>query len=131
MNIYKITHKLTGREYIGITNDGEQRWKEHCSPSNPSPLGLAIRREGADAFTFEIIGEGEEAEIRILETSLIKSRNTFYPNGYNIMAGSTTRKVSCVHCKNETTTNGLSKKSHKSGRCKKDPRFNQDIEKAK
>lgn len=57
MQIYKITNRINGKIYVGQTKRGiERRWKEHCCPSDNSPLlRRAIQKYGKQNFTVEQI----------------------------------------------------------------------------
>lgn len=56
IGIYKITKKENGKSYIGQSNNIERRFSEHKNKID-IPVEIAIRKYGADAFSFEIIEE--------------------------------------------------------------------------
>lgn len=90
MFVYKITNKINNKQYIGITNDYERRWKEHqhLTKRYPSIISKAIKKYGAQNFNFELLEFGlsiKEAEEKEIE--LISVLNTLTPNGYNIAKG--------------------------------------------
>lgn len=56
--VYSITHRATGREYIGVTSRPvEQRWREHLADARVgrgSFLHRAIRKHGSEDFDFRV-----------------------------------------------------------------------------
>ncbi|MFD1693572.1 GIY-YIG nuclease family protein [Azotobacter chroococcum] len=95
--VYLVTHKETGRQYVGITIQSfEMRWKGHVesaakdSIKSEHSLHAAIRKFGQDAFTIEVIDHGSmNHDLEIKERSWIKKFNTLVPNGFNISPGGT------------------------------------------
>lgn len=82
--IYKITNKVNGKSYIGMTNNFSRRMREHKRRSNPSTrISKAIQSYGVDNFTYDILDYGGEE----LERYYIKYFDTLYPNGYNETPG--------------------------------------------
>lgn len=85
--LYKITNKVNGKFYIGMTKNLERRWTVHCSAGSKCPkLKAAIDFYGRDSFTKEILCIGEKEYILDLEEKLIAA----YDNttvGYNIHKG--------------------------------------------
>lgn len=54
--VYLITNNLSGKRYVGKTNNLKQRWKHHrCS--RLSYIGRAIRKYGVANFTFQLLEE--------------------------------------------------------------------------
>lgn len=57
--IYKITNKVNGKIYIGLSNNIDRRFQEHVTPRNvkykTTNLAKAFRKYGIDSFVFEII----------------------------------------------------------------------------
>jgi len=57
--IYKITNKVNGNFYIGLTNNFERRKQEHLTPKNvknkTTALARAFRKHGISNFTFEVL----------------------------------------------------------------------------
>lgn len=84
--IYKITHKLTGRCYVGYTErEVIFRWWEHIKHSD-LPIGRALRSE-LENFTFEILEKHEKStktisEMHEIETAYILKYDSIN-NGYN------------------------------------------------
>lgn len=94
--IYLITHKLSGKQYVGLTiQTMERRWQEgHIiqavagSIKSEESLHAAIREYGSEAFDFKIIDKGTtKKDLEIKERKWIKKLNTLVPNGYNISTG--------------------------------------------
>jgi hypothetical protein len=52
--IYKITESR-GKKYIGSTNDYKKRWKQHEEVGEDMPLHRAIKDQGIENFSFEVI----------------------------------------------------------------------------
>ena len=84
ISIYKITHKETGKCYIGQAQDVEKRWKNHCSQSSGcKKLKNAIKKYGKDAFDFKVLFECDPEHADALETQCICWYGSV-KNGYNI-----------------------------------------------
>lgn len=90
ITVYCITHKPSGRRYIGQTRRKlRDRWQDHWAKSKRSPLALLIREEGGSAFTIEpleVCGTQEaanETEIRWISTY----RTTDPVLGFNTSTG--------------------------------------------
>lgn len=64
--VYKITNKITGKIYIGITNQGSgARYRHHWYESRigePSPIHKSMAKYGEENFTLEIIDFAETYE---------------------------------------------------------------------
>lgn len=91
--IYKITNKVNGSAYIGLSIDVETRWQSHRNRAFNSngkeyekALYRAIRKYGLDNFTFEILEECSEEQLKDRETYWISFYDT-YNNGYNETPG--------------------------------------------
>ena len=101
MYIYKIQNSINNKVYIGQTiNKPDYRWKEHQRISknigNPdfSYIHSAIKKYGADKFTFEVIDKANtKEELDAKEKEYISSLNTLVPNGYNISSGGQFSKI--------------------------------------
>lgn len=95
--IYKITNSINGKIYIGMTNDFNQRMREHKSNANSdkykykSRLYNAIRKYGWDNFEKEIIDVVDDRytadEKEKYYIALYDSTNKDI--GYNITKGGT------------------------------------------
>jgi group I intron endonuclease len=89
MFIYKFTHIVTGKCYIGQTiQDPNVRRLEHISASrNPQKgyhLHSAIRKYGIDSFIFEVLDQANTLdELNTLE-EMYAIKYDVYQNGFNI-----------------------------------------------
>ena len=88
MICYVTTHVDSGRRYVGITIQTlERRKSEHESlakrGSKNSRLYDAIRQYGTEAFSWEIVAEGREDVIKLLERTLINEWDTNRYDGFN------------------------------------------------
>lgn len=97
--VYKFTNKITGKTYIGQTNNIEKRKRGHKSESfNPKangynlPFHAAIRKYGWENFEFEILEEIPDEFGR----EYLNEREIFFilyykslvdENGYNLTKG--------------------------------------------
>lgn len=91
--IYKITNKLNGNSYIGLTiRSVEERWKEHKYrskniTSNSQTINKAIHKYGVENFSFEVLEDNIDNEVlKEKEQYYINLYNT-YNNGYNETLG--------------------------------------------
>ncbi len=89
--IYKITNLINQHSYIGKTEaiNPLDRWKEHLREATKKrsahrAIYRAIRKYGKENFSFEVIEETSEPEIR--EQYYIQYFDTFH-NGYNETLG--------------------------------------------
>ena len=88
MICYVATHVDSGRRYVGITIQTLKRRKwEHESLANRGSIACrlydAIRQYGTKAFDWEIVAEGREDVIRLLERTLINTWDTNRYDGFN------------------------------------------------
>ncbi len=87
--LYKITNNINGKIYIGQTIHPDKRWWEHKQRAKTHydnyPIHLAIAKYGEENFSFEVLEESENYDIR--EKELIKEYNSLSPNGYNVAEG--------------------------------------------
>lgn len=89
--VYKLTHKVSNKGYIGIAKNPRKRWRRHISAARSgvkTAIGAAIRKYGSDGFRFEIIVEAVNfREAAAIERGLIASHRTLSPHGYNLSTG--------------------------------------------
>ena len=93
--IYSITHKASGKQYIGLTIQTlERRWKYHLEQAlaghikGDNSLHSAIREFGHDAFEMQVIDTGiTKKDLEQKEIFWIKELQTLAPKGYNISTG--------------------------------------------
>jgi len=82
MFLYRITNKIDGKEYIGITSMPNIRFSDHTRAD--SLVGRAIQKYGKDNFVMQVLVEGPDQYIIDLETPAILAFQTLHPNGYNL-----------------------------------------------
>lgn len=88
--VYKITNRLDGNSYIGVTSRYNvwDRWQVHCTNLQSSLIGGAIIRDGVHNFNFEVLEVCSTLqELSAAEKKWIRHYNTQYPNGYNRTPG--------------------------------------------
>lgn len=91
--IYKITNKVNGKIYIGLTTKGSGvRYRQHWNESRigePAPIHNAMRKYGEDNFIVEIIDFAETVnELKEKEKYYIAKYNaTDKSIGYNVSLG--------------------------------------------
>ncbi len=86
---YKITHRESGKAYIGVTTqkNPRTRWRWHIRMGKFA-IGAAIRKYGRASFDFDVYASAADAtSLLALERILIAQENTLAPNGYNLCAG--------------------------------------------
>ena len=86
--IYKITHKQTGKVYIGKTvNHPIFRWFQHFKAQSGSYFHEAMKNSKITEWTYEVIDvleEGSEKDLLELESKYIAEYNaTDHEFGYN------------------------------------------------
>lgn len=89
--VYVITHKDSGKSYIGKSNDPENRWRGHqkdAQKGDPRPLYRAMRKHGVEAFTLEVFEEHPNNKAAYLaETYWITRLKEFGIQLYNLNDG--------------------------------------------
>ena len=91
--VYKITNKINGKIYIGITNQGSgTRYRHHWYEARigePSPIHKAMAKYGEENFTLEIIDFADTYdELKEKEKFYIKKFNSMDRSiGYNLTEG--------------------------------------------
>lgn len=85
--VYKITNKITGKAYIGMTKNVSRRWGRGSGYKKQPLFYEEIKKFGWDNFSKEIIAEGLSKEEAIaIEAQMISNENTIH-KGYNISNG--------------------------------------------
>jgi group I intron endonuclease len=93
MIAYKITNRINGKSYVGITTNPtlQRRWYSHRFHENSSGklIHKAIKKHGEENFTIEQIASaiGSLENLKLVEKELIKQLETKVPNGYNLTDG--------------------------------------------
>jgi len=92
--IYLVTHRASGRQYVGQTLlQIQDRWEEHIRSSEEANqdgphLRCAIRKHGRRAFTIEEIDRTESFhDANKKERRWIKKLRTLTPHGFNMNRG--------------------------------------------
>lgn len=86
--IYRITHRESGKVYVGQSRDVRRRWSEHRGDRSALyPIGRAIQKYGPDAFDFEVLEVCEPERLNERELSHIRREGSLSPGGYNLRAG--------------------------------------------
>lgn len=92
--IYVITHKKSGRQYVGQTmKPVSERWLDHQKSATEErdtnrPFASAIRRYGTAAFCVEQVATTNSYhEANRLERQWIAKLNTRVPHGFNFTRG--------------------------------------------
>lgn len=90
--IYQLTHKDTGRIYIGQSTNLKARFAGYKSSggsgNGKSFIKRAIKKYGKDAFEYKVLVycEGKDY-LNDLEVNAIAAYNSIVPNGFNIEIG--------------------------------------------
>ena len=88
MICYVATHIYSGKRYVGITkrtlNARKRQHENYAKRGNTeSRLYDAIREYGTGAFRWEIVAEGRDDVIKLLERTLINTWDTNRYDGFN------------------------------------------------
>lgn len=91
-SVYRLTHKASGKAYVGVTTVGvDRRWRQHVLNACRAPERLFYRyidQFGQDAFELDVL----ETHIPVIRCSVrekywIEALNTLTPNGLNSNSG--------------------------------------------
>jgi hypothetical protein len=87
--IYMITHKASGKMYIGKTRHTVcERLLRHTRQDTSPYIHRALRKHGREAFSVRVIDTAlTNAELSRKEIGYIEFYRCRYPNGYNLTAG--------------------------------------------
>jgi group I intron endonuclease len=87
--IYKITHRDSGKCYVGQSKDVFKRWKEHSNLAAKKKYALqnAFVLYGIDKFSFEVLEECDREMLNDKEVYWISCFDSVAPNGYNLTSG--------------------------------------------
>lgn len=85
--IYKITNRINGKIYIGISSNPSRRFREHYISNTQyvSLINRAMRKWGIENFDLEVLEWTENWMVR--EQEHIQNFRSISPNGYNIHKG--------------------------------------------
>jgi group I intron endonuclease len=92
--IYKITHRESGRAYVGLSVDIYARWRQHKSfarHGRKSAIYSALLKYGPDAFSFEVLEKCDRSLLEDREKHWIAELKTAV-NGYNLTLGGESNK---------------------------------------
>lgn len=84
--VYLLTHRESGKRYVGQSIDIARRWVNHrkCVGGR---LAAALRKHGPDAFDWEIVELCPREELNDRETYYVWAFGSATPNGYNLKGG--------------------------------------------
>lgn len=84
--IYLLTHKESGRKYVGQTYQSmTARLNKHRNDKGCPYIHNAIAKYGMDAFEVKEVGWATEKDVvDLLETELIEQHQSAYPQGFNL-----------------------------------------------
>lgn len=88
--VYVLKNNVNGKQYVGLTNDVDQRFLDHCKSNNESKIACAIHKYGRENFSMSIVGEFKTYELaEEREIELIAELKTFGSGswGYNMTRG--------------------------------------------
>ena len=102
--IYCIQNNINGKRYIGLSKHCMKRWYDHYNKSTNSnkkddlekPLYKAMKKYGRDNFSFSIIEECDESQLRDKEIYWIAYYDS-YNKGYNATLGGDKPGENTVH----------------------------------
>jgi len=88
-SVYVITNKITGKKYVGVSNNPQKRFYQHAkiNKKTKSIVSNAINQYGIENFSLEVLLVADRNYCFEMEKKLIFVFNTLTPNGYNICKG--------------------------------------------
>jgi group I intron endonuclease len=102
MIVYLITNTISGKRYVGASSHTlPQRWARHkikARSGSTSPLHIAVRGDGYEAFSMRVLSEVANAEVlNKIEAFWIRELGTLTPSGYNLSPGGSGRGAGWKH----------------------------------
>lgn len=87
--LYRITNRVNGKLYFGITYQPKVRKYQHFKGHGPSIslVHKAVNKYGKENFDFQVLCAGSKDYILELEAKAVEHFQTQQPNGYNIRSG--------------------------------------------
>ena len=86
--LYKVTNKISGKLYVGVTINPARRFQQHKSlRTNCSILKNAIKKYDIKSFSFDVLCSGSDDYIDDLEVKAIQAYSSQAPSGYNMTLG--------------------------------------------
>jgi group I intron endonuclease len=87
--IYKITHRESGKCYVGQSVDIFSRWKRHSNLAGKklSHIQTAFIAHGIASFSFVVLEECDRELLNEREIFWIAHFDCAAPNGYNLTSG--------------------------------------------
>ena len=86
IGIYKITNKINGKSYIGLSSNIEERFKKHRQMQGEKILYSAFEKYGIENFEFSVLEYCLLEQLSEREKYWIAYYDT-YNNGYNATLG--------------------------------------------
>ena len=107
--LYKITNKVNGKCYIGVSKDPYKRFKAHKQKSsNCIKLRNAMTKHGHNHFVLQVLCKGSVDYISDLEGKAIEVYDS-RENGYNILYGNHKKNLSLPEEVSEKISSSLLK----------------------
>ena len=110
--IYKITHRESGKAYVGLSINVCARWRQHKSFAKyggKSAIHSAMLKYGPDAFSFEVLEECDKSLLEDRERHWIAELKTAV-SGYNLTLGGESNKEVSEETKKKLSLAHLGKK---------------------
>jgi group I intron endonuclease len=87
--VYRITNKVNGMQYIGVSKNPRRRFNEHARRmlKSKSVIKCAMLKYGVENFVMDILCKASQKYCYELEAKVVATFNTVSPNGYNICSG--------------------------------------------
>ncbi len=82
--IYQISHRASGKFYVGSTSNRKTRWRNHKTHSTCIHLRRAIAKYGVDEFDFRVVDRIADAEFTIQELKeyLVETEQSYLDDLY-------------------------------------------------
>lgn len=85
--IYRITHRKSGRHYVGQSIDIKSRFQDHLKGTGSRKLSKALDKYKSSEFDFVVVLRCSRHELNAAEAYCVRLFNSVHPHGFNLIPG--------------------------------------------